>query len=211
MRSWTRRQLLCCALAVCAGCPSSPGMLPEIEPAAPDSVSCSDACASVYTCAATFGYDLSDTLGTQVDCVTKCEATICGPTYGARVRACIVSVPCAGTIDVWGATTVACDTDECSYDLPVPIGSCNDRGAIGVCNDYLGLDASSASYGEAYCTGPDHGSWVPICPDENRRAVCLYEYGDFGRSVYYTSFTGDLAAAEASCRATTGFKAWTVY
>jgi hypothetical protein len=29
--------------------------------------------------------------------------------------------------------------------------------------------------------------------------------------VYYTSFAGDLAAAEASCRATYAFKSWTVY
>jgi hypothetical protein len=183
---------------------------PENPPASTEKT-CADACASVYACAAHFGYDLTDTLGTQSDCVTKCEAKICGPTYASSVRACIVSVPCTGAIDTWGATTVACDTTECAYDLPLPVGSCNDRFATGRCQDYLGIDASSASTGKWYCTGPDHGTWVPICSTENRKAVCLYEYGNFGRIVYYTSFAGDLAVEEAACRQHYGFKSWTVY
>jgi hypothetical protein len=194
----------------CSGSDTGPGISESENPAPPTEKTCVDACASVYTCAATLGYDLSDTLGTQSDCVAKCEAKICGPTYAASVRACIVSVPCAGPIDVWGATTIACDTDDCSYDLPLPVGSCNDRGAPGKCQDFLGIDASSASYSERYCTVHDGGTWVPTCPTENRRAVCLYEYGNFSRIVYSTSFTGDLAAEEASCRSY-GFKSWTVY
>lgn len=183
---------------------------PPVNPPPADKT-CTDACTAVYTCAAQFGYDLTDTLGTQSDCVSKCEAKICGPTYAASVRACIVSVPCTGTIDRWGATTIACDTNDCSYDMPLPVGSCNDRFSTGRCDDYLGIDVSSAATSKSYCVGPDHGTWVPICPAENRKAACLFDYGGFSRDVYYTSFTGDLAAAETQCRQMYGFKSWTVY
>jgi hypothetical protein len=197
-----RLSIFACTLAAC-------GHSADSAPAAEKT--CADACASVYTCAAKFGYDLSDTLGTQSDCVTKCASKVCGPTYAASVRACIVSVPCTGSVDVWGATTLACDTRDCAYGLPLPVGSCNDRYAPGECYDYLGIDASSAATSKFYCTGPDHGTWVSTCPTQNRKAECLYEYGNFGRVVYYASFAGDLVAAEAACRQVYGFKSWTVY
>ncbi len=58
------------------------------------------------------------------------------------------------------------------------------------------------------------GAWESTCPVPGRAASCLVfvdAYGGGSRQVYYASYTGDLAAAEAACNGNPYGGIWNTY
>ncbi len=176
--------------------------------------SCSDACAAVFACAGGFGYDLSDTIGTQAECVQGCESSaVCGAVDARNVTTCVANAACTTTIDAWSLAVLACSSGDCGASLPLPVGACDRIAAAGTCSEQLGGDAASVAYGKAYCENVTAGTWVASCPTAGRIAQCLSFADDAsgGRGVYYATFAGDLAAEESACRSSPYFRSWTKY
>jgi hypothetical protein len=170
---------------------------------------CSDACGAIFACATQLGYDLSQNGMTPASCVADCSGGDCG----GAVNDCIAALTCPATIDLLGLALLGCgQASTCTVGLPVPIGACDTVAATGQCIEYLG--DTDPDYSRSYCTVAMGGTWVPTCPVSGRAGACLVfvdAYGGGSRQLYYTSYSGGLAAAEAACKGNPYGGVWTTY
>ena len=173
--------------------------------------SCADACGAIFACAAQLTYDLSQTVGTQSDCTAACEGGDC--TTRQQVNDCIVSLSCTAGIDAYGIAVLGCGTtNQCSLGALLPVGACDTTTCSGgpctpgQCVEYLG--DTDLAYAKGSCLGP----WVSTCPTSNRVASCLVVLdGSGSRQTYYSSYMGDLVAAEWACVNGPYGGVWTTY